>query len=320
LRRATAPLVACAVALTAASCSGDPFEQPEAPAGVDAAAASGGAAGASGAAGGSAAAPVPDGGDAPVQPGSCGPLRSGDAPLFDREVCVPGGTFEMGSNEPNLGAAFADHTPRHTVTVSTYALDAYEVSVARYRACVKAGACASLPATTGCTFAPAPGTNDELPVTCVTWEEAGKFCAWDGARRLPTEAEWEMAAREPGGNTFPWGDKFDCPRAVIEGSSPGKCPQHAGSLPKACGSAPGGTSPHGARDLVGNVAEWASDWIGSYPASATKDPTGPVAGSVRALRGGSWGSPLDAGLGWARGQADPIARGNWGFRCARGAP
>ena len=247
----------------------------------------------------------------------CGGLRTGDAPTYDREVCFVGAAFAMGSDSANLGKSFADHTPAHGVTLSTYRLDAYEVTVGRYRACVAAGACVvpEAPLAGGCTYA-ASYENDALPLTCATWSEAGRFCAWDEGRRLPTEAEWEYAARGSDESTYPWGAEFSCPRAVIGGYAAGPCPDNMGALPKPVGSAGAGRSIAGVFDLVGNAAEWVHDWAGSYPTGAVRDPQGPETGAGRVLRGGSWASTLPVGLGFARTTSPPATRGPWGFRCA----
>jgi formylglycine-generating enzyme required for sulfatase activity len=247
-----------------------------------------------------------------VAPSPCGALRSGAAPNFERELCFEPSSFTMGSNAPNLGSVFADHTPPHTVTLHAFALDAYEVTVARYRGCVAAGACAAPPAGTGCSF---EGSDAERPITCVSWEDAKKFCAWDGTRRLPSEAEWERAARGSGASDYPWGTKFDCSHAVLGAAN--SCPEYAGELPLGVGQAAAGASPEGALDLAGNAAEWVADWVGSYPVGTLSDPRGPSGGSQRVVRGGGWRSMPEHGMGYVRSSAAPEARGAWGFRCAR---
>jgi formylglycine-generating enzyme required for sulfatase activity len=247
-----------------------------------------------------------------VVQGPCGALRAGDAPSFDRELCFEPSSFTMGSRAPNLGSVFADHTPPHPVTLQPFVLDAYEVSVGRYRGCVEAGSCSAPAAGAGCSFA---GSDPTLPITCVTWEEAKQFCAWDGARRLPTEAEWERAARGSSSSDYPWGARFDCAHAVLGGVS--ICPEYAGELPQAVGNRAAGASPEGALDLAGNVAEWVADWLGSYPSGAVSDPLGPSGGSQRVVRGGGWRSAPDHGMGYVRTGAAAEARGPWGFRCAR---
>jgi formylglycine-generating enzyme required for sulfatase activity len=243
---------------------------------------------------------------------ACGPLRSGDAPRYDRELCFAPSRFTMGSSASNLGGLFADHTPPHPVALRGFVLDAYEVTVGRYRLCVEAGACAAPPPATGCNYQSGHGSQ---PITCVSWEEAKKFCAWDGARRLPSEAQWERAARGPSISDYPWGQRFDCRHAVLGGAN--GCPEHAGELPKPVGPTPEGASPEGAFDLAGNVAEWVADWVASYPSSEVTDPAGAPAGSQRVVRGGAWRSLPEHGMGYVRFTATPDSRGPWGMRCAR---
>ena len=247
-----------------------------------------------------------------VAPSPCGTLRSTDQPGYDRELCFEPTRFTMGSSAGNLGGLFADHTPPHPVSLRGFVLDAYEVTVGRYRKCVEAGGCLAPPPGAGCSF---QGGSDALPITCLTWEEAKKFCSWDGARRLPTEAEWERAARGPDATDYPWGREFDCEHAVLGGMS--ACPEHAGPLPKPEGTTPEGASTEGAFDLAGNVAEWVADWFGSYPGSAVTDPTGPSAGTQRVVRGGQWRSLPEHGMGYVRATSTPETRGPWGMRCAR---
>lgn len=250
----------------------------------------------------------------------CGPLREDDPAVRDGEVCVPAGTFRMGSDAPNLGGGYVGHGPEHTVITSAYVLDAYEVTVARYRACVSAGSCPA-PSTAlgqGCTYTQQPDARELHPVTCVAWQQAQAFCAWDGGRRLPTEAEWERAARGPSAWSYAWGDTFDCTRAVAGGGS--QCPEHAGVSPKAVGSAAAGVSPEGAYDLIGNASEWVQDWFGPYGSVTVTDPTGPTTGSTRIQRGGSWQTRSADAVAYGRRAESPAAIGAFSFRCARGVP
>jgi formylglycine-generating enzyme required for sulfatase activity len=261
-------------------------------------------------------------GDAPIEgsvPRSdvvtspCGSLRPGDETSYDRELCFEPSEFTMGSSAANLRGVFADHTPPHRVSLKGFVLDAYEVTVGRYRACVEAGGCLAPPAGSGCSFQSGVPAQ---PITCLTWDEAKKFCAWDGGRRLPTEAEWERAARGPTVNDYPWGQEFGCRQAVLGGTS--YCPEHAGELPKSVGSVPEGVSFDGAHDIAGNVAEWVADWAGSYPSGAVTDPVGAPSGSQRLVRGGAWRSVPEHGMVFVRATASPETRGPWGVRCARG--
>jgi len=265
-------------------------------------------------------APSPDSGAA-ADSGTltpCGGARGGDAPRFTREVCVTGAAFTMGSSVQNLGGSFADHTPALAVTLSNHFLDAYEVTVGRYRACVEAGACVAPVVASGvsCAYTIASGASEALPVNCVTWEQSRLFCKWDG-RKLPTEAEWEFAVRGTNDRSYPWGSDKTCDRAVLARYSGGPCAGISG--PMVVGSMLSGASPEGIFDLAGNAAEWVSDWAGSYSSTVQVDPPGPVGGAVKILRGGSWDNAWSAGLAYARMSMDPTAKGSWGFRCARDA-
>lgn len=262
----------------------------------------------------------PDAGpsQAPPPTTGCGPARGADPELANNEVCIRAGSFQMGSAEAPRPGYFA-HGPVHTVTLSAYFLDAYEVTVARYRRCVEDGSCTA-PSTNvvqGCTYTSEPGERELFPVTCVPWAAAQEFCAWDGGRQLPTEAQWEQAARTSAGSKYPWGDAFSCDRAVLAGSS--QCSEYAGQLPQAVGSVRAGASPERVYDLTGNVAEWVADWFGSYSAAEVTDPTGPATGSLRVQRGGGWLTLAGDATSYARRGDPPAAAGSAGFRCARPA-
>lgn len=297
---------ACGIAHGAA-CGGDPFVASNGLGGDGGNANDGGGSGDGAKRDGGSA-----GGDGATTNSDCG------AVLVDREVCFPQSTFTMGSSAPNLGAGYFDHTPPHQVTLSPFVLDAFEVTVARYRECVDSSACTAPAATsTACTYSSAPGTRDDLPVLCVTWQQAVAFCEWDGNRRLPTEAQWERAARGASSpeRDYPWGPGFDCPHAVLGGYAGGACPSYLGAV--AIDSMPLGATPENVAQLAGNAAEWISDWAGSYPPGAVTDPQGPANGSVKVARGGAFSSQPAAGLGYSRGTADPASVGPWGMRCAR---
>lgn len=256
----------------------------------------------------------------PLMPelGPCGEARTPSAALADAEVCVPAGSFSMGSGTaPRPG--YLAHGPSHSVTLAAYFLDAYEVSVARYRRCVDAGSCtaAGVNATLSCTYTLAAADHELYPVTCVSWQNAQDFCAWDAGRRLPTEAEWERAARNDAGSKYPWGETFACDQAVLAGG--GQCSEYAGQLPQPVGSAPAGVSRDGAFDLVGNAAEWVADWFGGYSVASVSNPTGPSTGSVRIQRGGSWVTPPADATSYGRRAEAPAASGSFSFRCARDA-
>jgi sulfatase modifying factor 1 len=246
----------------------------------------------------------------------CGELRPG-TDSDDAEVCLPEGMFTIGNSEASVPSGYTVHGPAHPVTLAAFVLDAKEVTVARYRACVSAGSCTAPRSSTdqGCTYSAASGSTDRLPVTCVSWDDAVLFCAWDGGRRLPTEAEWERAARGATGRTYAWGDEVACTNAVFGGLV--QCPQHGGSLPKPVGSTPLGASPEGVLDLTGNAWEWVHDWFGPYGTEAADNPTGPNQGSTRIQRGGNWQTPPANATAFMRRAEAPAAVGPSSFRCAR---
>jgi formylglycine-generating enzyme required for sulfatase activity len=194
-------------------------------------------------------------------------------------VCVPAGEFLMGSTDDDPYAE-DDEKPQHAVYLDAFWIDKYEVTNAQYRACVKAGACEE----------PRPCDIDdynapEQPVVCVSWDDAQDYAAWAGGR-LPTEAEWEKAARGTDGRIYPWGNSPpDCNKANY-GDCAGK------TLP--VGSHPDGASPYGALDMAGNVWEWVADWYDPdyYSQSPGRSPQGPESGDFRVLRGGAFRNDL----------------------------
>ncbi len=253
-------------------------------------------------------------------------LTAAASPIVQRDadmVPVPGGTFEMGSERG------APEGPIHSVTLSAYAIDRTEVTNAQYAVCVAAGACRQPSPTTDYLGEPYYGTDvfADYPVIFVSWQDADAYCRWRGAR-LPTEAEWEMAARwNPRTGqvtTYPWGDQQDpallnfcdagCPLDQADRSFDDGWTQTA-----PVGSYPAGASPVGALDMLGNVAEWVADWYDAdyYADSPAEDPAGPEDGTLRVLRGGAWGVPLTAIRATARAGFEPDLRiAGLGFRCA----
>ncbi len=189
-------------------------------------------------------------------------------------VYVPAGEFLMGS----AGDALAvDHEkPQRSVYLDAFWIDQTEVTNAHYRACVEAGMCR----TPGC-WENSDTNAPQQPVVCVTWDDAQTYAHWVGGR-LPTEAEWEKAARGWDGRIYPWGDH--APTCDLANYL--DCVGH----PDPVGSCPAGISPVGALDMAGNVWEWVSDWYASdaYSRSAAANPQGPETGRNVVVRGGTW--------------------------------
>ena len=233
-----------------------------------------------------------------VQSGSRGEIRVRPADGMAM-VYVPGGTFSMGSSAAQIEDAlvlckqypdeygkcrapgFEAEAPQHSLMLDSYWLDRTEVTNAQYLLCVADGACRASRLADN----PAYG-GDEYPVAGISWQDAQEYCAWAGGR-LPTEAEWEYAARGSEGYIYPWGDEFDCTGGNFWDKASGCDDGFAEVAP--VGSFPGGTSWCGALDMAGNVWEWVADAYGPYPAEGQTNPTGPASGGERVLRGGSWG-------------------------------
>jgi len=269
-----------------------------------------------------------------------------DRPL-EAMLPVPAGQFTMGSSGEAQRAAlrmcmeeigeklqqachadlFASEGPATSVYLSAYAIDRVEVTVAAYRKCVQAGACSPAPLLQSDTRFLLP----QLPITSVTWDEGRAYCAWRGAR-LPTEAEWERAARGSDGRTWPWGNAPQGKNAnhgrfmsgdelgisQVPRMRPDESDGHAFLAP--VGSYPDGASPVGALDLAGNAAEWTADVYHEEPPqrSATVNPHGPAVGQLRTLRGGSWRHPMLFLRSTSRDAAPSDSRSpEIGFRCAR---
>jgi formylglycine-generating enzyme required for sulfatase activity len=189
-------------------------------------------------------------------------------------VYVPGGDFSMGSTDGG-----ADEQPVHTVTLDAYWIDRTEVTNGMYALCVQAGDC-SLPASSSSSSRSDYYGNPlyaDYPVIHVDWNAAQAYCGWAG-RQLPTEAEWEKAARGQDGRGYPWGNIYwDLTFACVGDTT-------------AVGSYPSGASPYGALDMAGNVWEWVADWYAAtyYEYSPSSNPPGPDSGVNRILRGGAW--------------------------------
>jgi formylglycine-generating enzyme required for sulfatase activity len=203
------------------------------------------------------------------------------------------------------------------VTVSSFEIDRTEVTVAAFGACVAAGVWATPESREDCNWA-VPG-KEQHPVTCVSWALADDYCRWAG-KRLPTEAEWELAARGTDGRIYTWGDEPPSGQLCWngEGNDLGKG-KRKGTC--AVGSYPAGAN--GLSDMAGNVWEWVSDWYGPYGPGAQRDPTGPSTGTntERVVRVGGWLNDTPSAIRAAsRHKFAAIDRFNFlGFRCARPA-
>jgi serine/threonine-protein kinase len=226
----------------------------------------------------------------------------------DGMLRLAGGRFTVGSSNQR---APANERPARPVTVGAFWIDRTEVTVGAYRACVDAAAC-SRPARTSatCTY---DASEAELPVSCVHWRDAEAYCRYAG-KRLPTEREWEYAARGTFATAFPWGPVASCAAALtlVNDQSGRSC----GARPARVGTHPGGASVFGVVDMSGNVEEWTADW---YVESLGAGPA-PRAGAAHVLRGGGWLSPPSQSRTTSRNWGSALEAGpNVGFRCAKDA-
>jgi formylglycine-generating enzyme required for sulfatase activity len=229
-------------------------------------------------------------------------------------VLVPAGEFTMGSDQGN-----PDEKPVHLVYLNSFYIDKYEVTNALYRACVTTGRCPRPQNGSSSSHSTYYGNPefDDYPVVYVDWNMADAYCDWRGAQ-LPTEAQWEKAARGPDEHTYPWGESIDCNKSNYFDSAQGKyC---VGDTTRV-GSYTAGRSGYGVYDLMGNVSEWVSDWYSAdyYQNLFNRNPSGPAMGQYRVLRGGSWSTSLglDTTL---RLRYEPSYVGyDVGFRCVKNA-
>jgi len=191
-------------------------------------------------------------------------------------VLIPAGEFLMGADD-----GLQDARPPHRVYLSSYWFDKYEVTNARYRQCVEGGGCT--PPKDRLTFEDLQ--RAQHPVTNITWNQARSFCQWQG-KRLPTEAEWEKAARGTDGRRYAWGNDGEVVRVRVKN---GDLKPGANGTERV-GRQTATSSPYGALDMIGNVSEWVKDWYAEdfYQTSSSHDPQGPLRGSFRVLRGGEW--------------------------------
>ena len=236
-----------------------------------------------------------------------------DIPAF--WVVVPVGTFDMGSVDID-----EDEEPEHSVTLSTFYMDINEVTVGQYVQFLNSGGQDAhynvlMANTTHCGISKlgdgdynVASGRENFPVVYVNWDDAKTYCEWAG-KRLPTEAEWEYAAGGTDGRTHPWGEGID-PTKANYGENVGGSTE--------VGSYPAGASPFGCLDMAGNVGEWVWDWFEiPYPSTPQTNPTGPVTGTERVMRGGGWTSVPYSLRVTQRFGLDPTIRSLIGFRCVR---
>ena len=222
-------------------------------------------------------------------------------------VLVPAGEFTMGSPTGDV-----DERPPHQVYLDSFLIDKHEVTVGQYAEFLQqAGGNAPSDWKTMNQL-----SHKKRPVSNVDWADAAAYCKWAG-KRLPTEAEWEKAARGTDGRLYPWGNEPPTTRHANYGQS--------GSINNGAlapvGSFEEGKSPYGVYDMAGNVWEWVSDWYDHdyYKASPQRNPEGPPTGGFKGIRGGSWNSSPRALRSADRYWDPPTFRSQYspGFRCVK---
>jgi len=257
-------------------------------------------------------------------------------------VYVPAGEFGMGSTNEQTALAyelcqryyatcertwFDDEKPLHTVSLAGFWIDKYEVTNAQYRRCVEAGQCRPPSESRSATRDRYYGNPefDNYPVVGVSWDDAQAYCRWSD-KRMPSEAEWERAARGSDERTWPWGNAFDaslansCDRNCAQDSSVAAWDDGYADTSPVGHYSPQGDSPYGVADLAGNVWEWVADWYAPdyYGHSPASSPQGPATGERKVVRGGSFASQVYFLRTTHRNRYAPDSRlSNVGFRCAR---
>jgi eukaryotic-like serine/threonine-protein kinase len=230
------------------------------------------------------------------------------SPVDDMEmVYIPAGEFSMGST-----VGTADEQPVHTVSLDPYFIDKTEVTNDMYHQCVQNGPCLRPMIFKSNThanyyFDPLYGN---FPVIALKWSSAETYCSWAG-RRLPTEAEWEYAARGTDGRTYPWGNT-EPNASLLNFNNPTRDTSPVDDYKL-------GASPFGVLNMAGNVSEWVADWYAAdyYASSPSSNPTGPSTGQYRVLRGSSFYSDVYTVRSADRFWTEPDTRKvTIGFRCA----
>jgi formylglycine-generating enzyme required for sulfatase activity len=214
-------------------------------------------------------------------------------------ICVSAGKFKMGSTTDDP-LSYPNEHPQHDIYLDTFWMDRTEITNSMYFRCVQSGMCK--PPIQG-SYQYNNSSYANHPVI-VDWQEAQNYCQWAN-RQLPTEAQWEKAARGEDARTYPWGDDISCQRANYSGC--------VGDT-KPVGSYPEYASVYGALDMAGNVWEWTADWYNKdyYTNSPIENPKGPTNGERHVLRGGAWDA-FDRNLRTA--YRNGLSEGSYGFRC-----
>ncbi len=228
-------------------------------------------------------------------------------PVLDVEmVMVPAGPFTMGTDSGD-----AEDAPAHSVDLPAFEIDKFEVTNDDFALFVDAtGYQTDAEGSGGQSWRKYAEGKGNHPVVKVTWNDAVAFCEWAG-KRLPTEEEWEKAARGDDGRAYPWGNDFDASQANVKDTGLRST--------TAVGSFPGGASPYGAEDMGGNVWEWTATWFKAYPGGADDNPY--YGERFRVTRGGAWFEEAPQVTAFNRNAADPdiTANDDLGFRCVRDA-
>ncbi|MCX5867593.1 MAG: formylglycine-generating enzyme family protein [Proteobacteria bacterium] len=241
-------------------------------------------------------------------------VGEGLAPSRDM-ILIPAGEFMMGCNSAVDNQCGNNEKPYHRISLDSYYIDKYELTVDQYAQCVQAGKCSNPGTGQYCNWGNSGRGNH--PVNCVDWDQADSYCGWAG-KRLPTEAEWEKAARGTDGRKYPWGNQTaTCDYAVMSQGGNGCGCDSTWSV----GSKTAGASLYGVMDMAGNVWEWVQDWYegGYYKNSPAQNPQGPSSGRYRVLRGGSWDFTNYLRVANRSHNLPSLRLNGYGFRCVRPA-
>ena len=224
-------------------------------------------------------------------------------------VLIPAGPFEMGAAGTQ---ALEDERPLHRVMLDAFTMDVHEVTTSQYGAFITATGRAA----PWLWEAVSAALHSDRPVIGVDWHDADAYCRWRG-KRLPTEAEWEKAARGVDGRLYPWGNQV--PASDVANFALGARFSYSQVL-MPVQSYESGKSPYGLYHMAGNVGEWVSDWYSAnyYERSPETNPSGPENGQFKVLRGGSWSDLPKYLLTYGRFKLPPETRNSYiGFRCAK---